>query len=811
MNVERWQPLLEGMIEAVWLVDPLELRIVAVNRVAARMLQMEPGELIGKAVIDLAATPEDQFFWEDVAAGLTDQIFSDTLLLRKDGSTTPIERRVSRVRLAADLVVFQVAISNKAEQRRVEQELENLLAELRATLESTADGILVTDTEGVVRGYNQRFAELWAIPNELLTHRDDAATHLWMTRNVLNSAEYASRVGAITHCSLSESRDVVMLRSGRVLERVSMPQLARGRPIGRVYSFRDITEQLANEARLQLAAEVFESSLDAICVADRQGAIEAANPSFTRLTGLAFEQIKGLTLWSMIRSPHHAIFGQELLKELDHANSWEGEAYYQRQGGGDVPALVSLVRVMSHTQETLHYIAFVKDLTEKLAATQRIEELAYSDALTGLPNRVLLHERIDFSLGLCAREQKSFAIIFIDLDRFKHINDSLGHVFGDRVLIEVAQRIKACLRQSDTAARMGGDEFVLLLHDIDAQGAETIVQRVLQHLSAPIALGDLSLTVTSSIGIALYPVDGLTRDDLIKNADAAMYQVKERGRSNFRFYQRQMNIDSLSRIKLDSAMRAALEQGLFLLRYQPQVDLASGSIVGVEALLRWCSKELGEISPALFIPMAEETGFIVALGRWVLTEAIDQAARWQAAGIDLVVAVNVSAMQFQSATFVDSVAALLAKAGLQPHRLELELTESILIHDADEALSKLQALAALGVGLSIDDFGTGYSSLSYLKRFPVQKLKIDRSFVNGLPDDESDLAIARAVIQLGLALHLKVIAEGVETEKQKVCLQTLGCHEYQGYLYAPALDSHVLEALLTKELAGRPAASLPEN
>jgi diguanylate cyclase (GGDEF)-like protein/PAS domain S-box-containing protein len=799
MNIARWQPLLEGMIEAVWLVDPLDLRIVAVNRVAATMLQMEPGELIGKAVIELAATPEDQFFWEDVAAGLSDQIFSDTLLLRKDGSTTPIERRVSRVRLSANRVVFQVAISNKAEQRRVEQELENLLAELRATLESTADGILVTDTEGSVRGYNQRFAELWAIPDELLTHRDDAATHLWMTRNVLNSAEYASRISAITDGRLSETRDVVRLRGGRVLERVSMPQLARGRPIGRVYSFRDITRQLANESRLQLAAEVFDSSLDAICVADPQGLIAAANPSFARLTGLSFEQIKGQVLWSMIHSPHHAIFGQELHRELEHAHSWEGEVYYQRQGSDDAPVLLSLVRVVSPAQETLHYIAFVKDLTEKLAATQRIEELAYSDALTGLPNRILLHERIDFSLSLCAREQKSFAIVFIDLDRFKHINDSLGHVFGDQVLIEVAQRIKSCLRQSDTAARMGGDEFVLLLHDIDAQGAETIVQRVLQRLSAPVILGDLSLTVTSSIGIALYPVDGLTRDDLIKNSDAAMYQVKERGRSNFRFYQRQMNIDSLSRIKLDSAMRAALAQGLFLLRYQPQIDIESGQIIGVEALLRWCSTEFGEISPALFIPMAEETGFIVALGGWVLAEAVTQAARWQAAGIDLVVAVNVSALQFQSSRFADSVAAELARSGLEPYRLELELTESILIHDVDEALAKLQILAKMGVGLSIDDFGTGYSSLSYLKRFPVQKLKIDRSFVSGLPDDESDLAIARAIIQLGQALRLRVIAEGVETEAQKVCLQALGCHEYQGYLYATALDIHVLDALLAEK------------
>ncbi|MBK7422430.1 MAG: EAL domain-containing protein [Propionivibrio sp.] len=804
MNVERWQSLLDGMIEAVWLVDPLTLRIVAANRVAASMLGMESGELVGRPVIELAASPEDQFFWEDVAAGLTDNIYSDTLLLLKDGRTIPVERRVSQVRLSAEIMVYLVAISNKAEQRRVEQELENLLAELRATLESTADGILVTDTDGNVRGYNQRFAELWDIPQELMTRRDDAATHLWMTRNVLNSAEYASRIRAIANSVLTESRDVVTLRNGRILERVSMPQLARGRPTGRVYSFRDITQQLANESRLQLAAEVFESSLDAICVADPQGVIAAANPSFERLTGLALAQIKGQALFEMIRSTHHSVFGQDLLKALEHANSWEGEACYRRQNGDEVPALVSLVRVVSQEQNTMHYIAFLKDITEKLAATQRIEELAYSDALTGLPNRVLLHERIDFSLGLCTREHKNFAIAFIDLDRFKQINDSLGHAFGDQVLVAVAKRLRSCLRQSDTAARTGGDEFVLLLHDTDALGAEAMVHRVLQRLCEPIVLGDLSLTVTGSIGIALFPVDGVTRDELIKNADTAMYQVKERGRFNFRFYQRQMNVDSLSHIKLDSAMRAALAQGNFRLRYQPQIDIGSGRIIGVEALLRWSSKELGDVSPAHFIPVAEETGFIVALGQWVLTEAVAQAARWQAKGIDLVVAINVSALQFQSPTFIDSVAAALRQAGLEPYRLELELTESILIHDINETLARLQALASLGVSLSIDDFGTGYSSLTYLKRFPVQKLKIDRSFVNGLPDDESDLAIARAIVNLGLALHLRVIAEGVETERQKACLQELGCHEYQGYLYAAALDPHVLEARLAEANSGSP-------
>ncbi len=311
-------------------------------------------------------------------------------------------------------------------------------------------------------------------------------------------------------------------------------------------------------------------------------------------------------------------------------------------------------------------------------------------------------------------------------------------------------------------------------------------------------MDSLKLTVTGSIGIALFPVDGKSKEDLIKNADTAMYQAKARGRSNYRFYQRQMNIDSLSRIKLDSAMRSALESGHFKVHYQPQVDLLSGEIVGAEALLRWTSKDLGSVSPAQFIPVAEETGFIVSLGHWVLKQAVEQCAQWQAKGMDLVVAINVSALQFRSSSFIIDVSNALSDANLAPCRLELELTESILIQHVDETLAKLDALADLGVRISIDDFGTGYSSLGYLKRFPVHKLKIDRSFVTGLPDDESDLAIAQAIVSMGLALRLRVIAEGVETEQQRHCLEQLGCNEYQGFLMSGAVDSQCLEAMLIK-------------
>ncbi|MEN6587152.1 MAG: EAL domain-containing protein [Sulfuricella sp.] len=798
MKQPNWLPLIEGMLEAVWLVDPIDLRIVAANRSAEALLGVAPDSLVGTPVVDLATTPEDVFFWEDVAAGLTDHIFSETLLLRQDGTTIQVDRRVTRVQLGQDGPLYIASIRDKSEQRRVENELEELIAELRATLESTADGILVANMEGAIRGYNNRFAELWDLPDGLLTQRDDPAVYAWMNQHTLDPEHYAERLGMINRTPLLEATDILELRSGRVLERVTLPQYARGRPIGRVFSYRDITQLLADENRLQLASKFFEASLDAIFVTDPEFRIISTNPSCERLTGYAQKEVLGHSPGDFIYDLGNNAFPEQMMEHLDREGVWEGEVWHRCKDGKSYPCLVSMVRVQDENGNTLHYIGFFKDLTESLAAKQKIEELAYNDTLTGLPNRLMLAERMELALGYAKREGSSFAVLFLDLDHFKQINDSLGHMFGDRVLIEVAERLKNCLRQVDMASRLGGDEFVLLLTQTDARGAETTARRVLEDLAKPFTLDDINFTVTCSIGIALYPDDGVTIDDLIKNSDSAMYHVKERGRSDFRFYQRQMNIDLLSRMKLDHAMRLALENGDFRLHYQPQVDLASGDIIGTEALIRWHDKDLGQISPAQFIPVAEETGVIVAIGNWVLTHAVQQAALWHAQGRQLVMAVNVSALQFQQANFVASVAEALSAAGLPPDRLELELTESILVRDADEALKRLRALAELGVKLAIDDFGTGYSSLSYLKRFPIHRLKIDRSFISELPDSDSDAAIVRAVINLAQALKLRVIAEGVETEMQRHFLVTAGCDEFQGYLCTPALSHEAFEQFMEK-------------
>ncbi len=802
-----WQPLIDSLLEAVCVVEPMALRVIAANAAAEMLFGTGPGGLDGRPVIDLAATPEDMFFWEDVASGRAAAtvppgawLHSDSFVRGAHGSLQPVERRVGRVWVRPGQMVYVVGLRDQRAQREAEHELEKLVAELQATLESTADGILVTDLSGAIRGCNRLFAKLWALPDELLTQRDDAAVHAWLRAQVLDADSYDAALEAIAEAPLLQRRDQLLLRSGRVLERLTLPQYARGQPVGRVASFRDITERLAGEAQLRLAAQVFESSLDAIFVTDAAHCIVAANASCEKLAGVPRERLIGLRLDALLHHAEQPGWFDAIRAQLDATGVWEGELWHRRNDGGTLPGQVSLVRLAPGEADLpelpsagVRHVGFFKDLTEMVKDREHIRELARTDPLTKLPNRATLKDKVDGALALAQRHQTAFALLFLDLDRFKQINDSLGHLYGDRVLVEVAQRLQGCVRQVDTVARLGGDEFVLLLDQTDARGAETIARRVIEELARPFALDGMNFSVTASIGIALYPNDGATMNDLVKNADAAMYRVKERGRAGFRFYQPQMNVDLLARMKLDHAMRIALEHGDFRLHYQPQVCLSDGTVTGAEALLRWRDADLGDVSPGEFIPVAEESGFIVALGDWVLCEAVRQAAAWQAQGRPLLVSVNVSALQFQQAGFVGRVAAVLAEHGLPARLLELELTESILIQDADEALARLRALDQLGVQLAIDDFGTGYSSLGYLKRFPIRRLKIDRSFIRGLPDDDSDAGIAQAVIHLARALRLRVIAEGVETAAQRDFLAAAGCDEYQGFLCAPALPAAEFE------------------
>ncbi len=444
------------------------------------------------------------------------------------------------------------------------------------------------------------------------------------------------------------------------------------------------------------------------------------------------------------------------------------------------------VKLLEEMANDLAYgIETLRTRAEHEAAERKLEFLAHHDMLTGLPNRVLLRDRFEQAVAQADRDRSGVAMLFLDLDNFKQVNDTLGHNFGDQLLIKVVERLRSCLRDSDTISRQGGDEFVVLLpHLADLGVIGGIAQHIVEAFADPFEIDDYSLNTTLSIGISMYPSDSREYDTLMRNADTALYQAKDSGRNTYRFFSEKMNIDAQEQLHLQGQLRNALNNGEFLLHYQPQVDIAGACIVGAEALVRWMHPELGLIPPGRFIPLAERSGLIIPIGEWVLQEACRQAQVWREQENPLVMAVNLSALQFKRGTLVETVTRVLHQTGLPAELLELELTESILLQDIDVAVRTLHSLKDMGVKLSIDDFGTGYSSLTYLKRLAVDKLKIDQSFVRDLAEDNDSAAIVRAIIQLGHTLQLRVIAEGVETDAQLAFLRNNGCDEVQGYLYS---------------------------
>ena len=686
-------------------------------------------------------------------------------------------------------------------QRSTERELETLLSELRATLDSAADGMLVCAMDGSIRAFNQRLVNIWRIPAELLTRRDDQAVFAHMAKQVREAELYSERLREIAADPMQESSDILELTEGTVLERRSVPQFSHGLPVGRVYSFRDVTRQAETQAHLRLAARVFESSLDAIFIADSQHRILRMNPGCLKLIGSATELHVGQPAVSLFELESPVRWMTDVKAGWETSGFWEGELWLPRVGLPPCAVQLSWVVVYDDGGKVMQSIGFMRDLTAQHNAQKRIKELAYTDVLTGLPNRLLLSQRVETAIADAQEQSGGFAVLFLDLDRFKIINDSLGHPFGDRVLQLVAERLQTCLRQTDMLCRLGGDEFVIYLHGGNATVAEGVSRRILDEMLRPFTLDDMGFSIQCSIGIALYPHDGVSLDDLIKQADTAMYRIKDRGRGSYGFYQPQMNANLLSRMKLEHSMRQALGLDRMAVHYQPQVNLETGRITGAEALLRWRDPDLGAVSPAVFIPLAEECGYIVALGAWVMEQAIRQCAGWVELGHPMVVSVNVSALEFRQPDFIDRLTALLATYQLPAHWLELELTESILLQDAHETEQRLRLLGDLGVRLAIDDFGTGYSNLGYLKKLPIQKLKVDQSFVRGLPEDEGDRAIVGAVISMGHALRIEVVAEGVETLAQKELLQQMGCDQFQGFLCAPGLTPEDLgELLLNPEI-----------
>lgn len=559
------------------------------------------------------------------------------------------------------------------------------------------------------------------------------------------------------------------------------PCLTRG-------TVQDITELRRAQDALQLYANIFEHSGEAILVMDAEGRTVAVNPAFTRLTGYASADVLG-TAARLLTPEHVGADTHRLMQEsLAASGFWQGELAVRHRDGSIYPAWAAVSAIRDERGHLTHHIAGFTDISERKAAEQRIEHLAHHDSLTGLFNRYNLEIRLSQALLSARRDARGLAVMFIDLDRFKVINDTLGHHVGDLLLVEVAHRLRACVRESDIVARLGGDEFVVALTDLrDVADASGVAGKILHHLGEPYRLGGTRLHSTPSIGISVFPQDGEDAATLMKHADAAMYHAKAQGRNNLQYFTAALNAAAEERLALERDLREAIEAGQLEVHYQPQVaaDAAPGAPpVAVEALVRWRHPGRGMVSPAQFIPVAEDAGLIEAIGHWVLEQACRHLAAWKAAGIGpRRVAVNLSAHQLRSARLVDSVAAAMARHHLQRDELELEITESVAMHNPQNAIATLHALREAGVILAIDDFGTGYSSLAYLKRLPIQVLKLDREFVRDIETDPGDAEICAATLSLAHTLGMRVVAEGVETQAQERFLRGQGCDILQGFRF----------------------------
>jgi len=560
----------------------------------------------------------------------------------------------------------------------------------------------------------------------------------------------------------------------------------------------DITERKQMEERLRQSATVFENTTEGVMITDVERRIVAVNRAFTEITGYGQEELTGQSSAILDSGRHDAQFYEAMWRTIREEGRWQGEIWSRRKNGDIYPEWLNISEVRNGSGRVTHYVAVFSDISAMKESEAMLDHIAHHDPLTNLPNRLLLHARMEQALAKARRSNSLMAVMFLDLDYFKKINDTMGHPIGDQLLQEVAARLRNCVREVDTVSRLGGDEFTILLEELhEARAVGTVAQKIITELGERYLIREHEVFVTCSIGISLFPGDGDDITTLFKNADTALYRAKEQGRNNYQYYTLELTIRAMERMAMENNLRHALERNELVVYYQPQVDLFSGSIIGMEALLRWQHPEMGLIAPASFIPLAEELGLIIPIGEWVLRTACLRLKAWQDEGLDIIrMAVNLSSRQFNQPDLAEVVIAILEETGIAPHCLELELTERILMENAERAIGVLNRLKAVGVQFSIDDFGTGYSSLSYLKRFPIDRIKIDQSFVNNVTSVPEDAAVTQAVISLSHSMNIKAVAEGVETIEQHEFLRSRQCDELQGFYFSHPLPEEEIGALL---------------
>lgn len=772
------------------------------NPAAARLLGYSESELAGKRIDDLLAKDRNLSRKLQRRSLRNDEY----VFIASNGERIDLTLSIAPVTQDKEPAGAVIIGRDMRDRKRAEREVLQAVTLLQSTLDSTADGILVIGYGGKIVSYNHRFVEMWRIPEPVMNRGDDRAVIESLSAQLAEPEDFLRTFDELLTQPHAESFDLLELRDGRRVERYSIGRYVEEVENIRVWSFRDVTARFAAEAALRESENryrlLFEQNAAGVCVTGMDGLIMDCNATFAALLGSTRDELSGRSMTSIYANAHEAEEVSALLRSVGTLNSVEIEM--RRADGGPLWVLQNLVLVGDSISGVTH--ATVVDISDRKRAEEQIEFHAYHDVLTGLPNRKLFTDRLRHSLTRAKRAARPLAVMFIDIDHFKSINDTLGHTAGDELLLEMSRRLRACVREDDTVARLGGDEFTIILVDLrHAEDAVGVAQKVLEAVQVPLPIGGMPVVVSASVGISLYPEDGADPEALLRNADSAMYRAKEAGRNTYQLCTDEMKSRAIDRLSIETRLRTAVRDEQLMLAYQPQINLVTGRTIGVEALVRWNDPERGIMEPAAFIPIAEESRLIVPLGEWVLRTACRQTKEWQESGLGPVrIAVNLSARQFQQHDLVEMVRSALEDVSLSASSLELEITETTAMQNAEVTLEVLHALRQLGVGISIDDFGMGYSSLNYLRRFPITGVKIDRAFVNDVTSNDGDAAIVSAVISMARNLRLRVVAEGVETADQLAFLRSRDCDEAQGFYFGRPVSAAETTRLLGNGHGSRP-------
>ncbi|HKB80028.1 MAG TPA: EAL domain-containing protein [Thermoanaerobaculia bacterium] len=685
------------------------------------------------------------------------------------------------------------------ERKRYEWEVRRAVTLLQSTLDSTADGILAIGQDGRVLTWNQRFADIWGIPAESMEHDEDQGLIGQLVDQLSDPAEFLRNLAALHDHPEAESAHLLEFKDGRRLEQYSIGRYLDDEPV-RVWSFRDVTARLAAEEALRDSEMryrlLFEQNAAGVCLMTITGRIINCNITFAETAGVPVDEMKNRELRELCDRPAAL---EEMRRQLEATPTVRGLEIALRKPDGERIFLLANVSLLGRGEHALVHMTAV-DITDRKRVQEQTEFQAYHDALTQLPNRRLFVERLGMSLLAAKRARTSVGVLFMDLDRFKAINDTLGHDVADVLLIEVAERLRSCVRQTDTVARHGGDEFTVILPDLhQPEDAAQVAEKILERIAEPVIAGPSSIEISVSIGISVYPYDGTDIETLLRNADDAMYRAKQAGRNNYQLCTEQMKTRAMERSSMQSRLRKAMDEGQLVLAYRPQVLLATGSIVGAEAVLRWNDPERGTIEAHDFIPLAEETRLIVPLGEWVLRSACRQLREWSDAGLRLRMGVNISSRQFQQRDLVGTVRRSITDAAIDPRLLELEIGEAAVMHDIDLSVDLLRPLRDAGVSVAIDRFGSSYSSLGSLRMLPINAVKLDRCLLENVPGSEAESLIVAAVIAVSGSLGLRVTADGADTREQVEFLEAHRCHEAQGLYFSAPVDAAKFRRLISKQ------------